>query len=158
MAIVNPKHEIEFPPVSDCHLLAVLRGCLRRDPYQRPSIEQLLSDPYLTGCRCQVSQRQLQRWGTSCRAGNDSSCGGEPAAVGRGNDSCSSEGTTAAAVGERQLQQRGDDSCSGVVTTGLILDSQMLILQWKIPGNSKPYSDFAHSFCRLSALSWQTMR
>ena len=54
MAIVNPKHEIEFPPVSDCHLLAVLRGCLRRDPYQRPSIEQLLGDPYLTGCRCQV--------------------------------------------------------------------------------------------------------
>ncbi|XP_043223624.1 myosin light chain kinase 2, skeletal/cardiac muscle-like [Amphibalanus amphitrite] len=56
VAIVNREHPIEFPPVADCHLLAVLKGCLRRDPYQRPSIEQLLSDPYLTGCRCQCQK------------------------------------------------------------------------------------------------------
>ncbi|XP_037080701.1 dual specificity protein kinase TTK-like [Pollicipes pollicipes] len=56
MAIINPKHSIEFGPLSDCHLLTVLRSCLQRDPYRRPSIDELLSDPYLTGCRCQCQR------------------------------------------------------------------------------------------------------
>jgi len=53
MAIIDRSHAISFPEVPDPHLLAVLRGCLQRNPYQRPSMEQLLADPYLVGCRCQ---------------------------------------------------------------------------------------------------------
>ncbi|KAB7498724.1 Dual specificity protein kinase TTK, partial [Armadillidium nasatum] len=49
MAIANPKTRIDFPPLTDKDLLDVLQRCLQFDPYNRPSISDLLSHPYLDG-------------------------------------------------------------------------------------------------------------
>ncbi|XP_023218737.1 dual specificity protein kinase TTK-like [Centruroides sculpturatus] len=46
-AIINPHYEIKYPPLDDDALLNVLQSCLIRDPYKRPSIEELLQHPYL---------------------------------------------------------------------------------------------------------------
>lgn len=46
-AIINPNYEIKFLPLDDEALLNVLQSCLIRDPYKRPSIEDLLQHPYL---------------------------------------------------------------------------------------------------------------
>jgi serine/threonine-protein kinase TTK/MPS1 len=47
-AIVDERHVIDFPLTADPMVIAVLKGCLDRNPRNRPSIEQLLSHPYLT--------------------------------------------------------------------------------------------------------------
>lgn len=46
-AITNPNYEIPFKPVSDALLLDVLKLCLKRDPKERASVEELLKHPYL---------------------------------------------------------------------------------------------------------------
>ncbi|XP_067134855.1 dual specificity protein kinase Ttk [Centruroides vittatus] len=46
-AIINPHYEIKYPPLDDDALLNVIKSCLIRDPYKRPSIEELLQHPYL---------------------------------------------------------------------------------------------------------------
>ena len=46
-AIVDERHVIDFPCTADPMVIAVLKGCLDRNPRNRPSIEQLLSHPYL---------------------------------------------------------------------------------------------------------------
>lgn len=46
-AIIDPKHEIEFPDISEKDLLDVLKLCLVRNPKERISISQLLEHPYL---------------------------------------------------------------------------------------------------------------
>ncbi|XP_052239524.1 dual specificity protein kinase Ttk-like isoform X2 [Dreissena polymorpha] len=48
-AITNPDLPIEFPDCDDKHVIDVLKRCLNRDPKQRPSIDELLDHPYLTG-------------------------------------------------------------------------------------------------------------
>lgn len=55
MAIINPLVHIEFPATAPCGtkvppaLKAILRGCLKRNPKDRPTLAQLLSttDPFL---------------------------------------------------------------------------------------------------------------
>jgi serine/threonine-protein kinase TTK/MPS1 len=47
-AIVDERHVIDFPSTADPMVISVLKGCLDRNPRNRPSIEQLLSHPYLT--------------------------------------------------------------------------------------------------------------
>lgn len=47
-AIVDERHVIDFPLTADPMVIAVLKGCHDRNPRNRPSIEQLLSHPYLT--------------------------------------------------------------------------------------------------------------
>lgn len=55
MAIPNPNHVISFPDIGvggisvPSGLIRTLRGCLNRNPTQRPSVEQLLTygDPFL---------------------------------------------------------------------------------------------------------------
>lgn len=47
-AIVDDRHIIDFPATADPMVISVLRSCLDRNPRNRPSIEQLLSHPYLT--------------------------------------------------------------------------------------------------------------
>ena len=46
-AITNPNFEIPFKSVSDPLLLDVLKSCLKRDPKERASVEELLKHPYL---------------------------------------------------------------------------------------------------------------
>ncbi|KAL2084601.1 hypothetical protein ACEWY4_020119 [Coilia grayii] len=46
-AIIDPKHEIEFPDISEKDLLDVLKRCLVRNPKERISIAELLDHPYL---------------------------------------------------------------------------------------------------------------
>ena len=46
-AIVNPKHEIPFPPVSNTRLMEVMKSCLLRDPSRRPTIQALLEHDFL---------------------------------------------------------------------------------------------------------------
>jgi serine/threonine-protein kinase TTK/MPS1 len=49
-AILNPDHQIPFPPENvDPLLLAVIKDCLTRDVKIRPSIEELLQHSYVTG-------------------------------------------------------------------------------------------------------------
>ncbi|XP_047736086.1 dual specificity protein kinase TTK isoform X2 [Hyalella azteca] len=48
-AISNPDTIIQFPPCDDKNLLDVMRSCLQYQPYKRPTIQQLLEHPYLTG-------------------------------------------------------------------------------------------------------------
>lgn len=47
-AIVDERHIIDFPATADPMVISVLKSCLDRNPRNRPSIEQLLSHPYLT--------------------------------------------------------------------------------------------------------------
>uniref|UniRef100_L7LZI3 Putative dual specificity n=1 Tax=Rhipicephalus pulchellus TaxID=72859 RepID=L7LZI3_RHIPC len=47
LAIVDKRKAIDFPDVSEPHLLDVLKKCLRRDPETRPSVSELLQHPYL---------------------------------------------------------------------------------------------------------------
>lgn len=47
-AIIDAKHEIPFPPIEDQLLLDVLKNCLKRNPKERASVEELLKHPYLT--------------------------------------------------------------------------------------------------------------
>lgn len=53
-AIVDDRHIIDFPSTADPMAIAVLKSCLDRNPRNRPSIEQLLSHPYLN-CSNQTS-------------------------------------------------------------------------------------------------------
>ncbi|XP_078617697.1 dual specificity protein kinase TTK-like isoform X2 [Branchiostoma floridae x Branchiostoma japonicum] len=46
-AIVDPNYEIQFPPIKNKLLLDMLKKCLIRDPYNRPSTADLLAHPYL---------------------------------------------------------------------------------------------------------------
>ncbi|GIY33203.1 hypothetical protein CDAR_213901 [Caerostris darwini] len=46
-AITNPNYEIIFKPLSDKYLLDVLKSCLKRNPKERASVEELLNHPYL---------------------------------------------------------------------------------------------------------------
>lgn len=46
-AITNPKYEIEFKPLPDKLLVDVLKKCLKRNPKERASVEELLNHPYL---------------------------------------------------------------------------------------------------------------
>ncbi|EFA79095.1 TTK family protein kinase [Heterostelium album PN500] len=46
-AIVNPKHQITYPPHRNAALLDVLKRCLQRDPLARPTIPKLLEHPFL---------------------------------------------------------------------------------------------------------------
>lgn len=46
-AITNPNYEIPFKPVSDPLLLDVLKSCLKRNPKERASVDELLKHPYL---------------------------------------------------------------------------------------------------------------
>lgn len=48
-AIVDDRHVIDFPPTADPQVIDVLRACLDRNPRNRPTIEQLLAHPYITG-------------------------------------------------------------------------------------------------------------
>lgn len=53
-AIVDERYVIDYPITADPMAIAVLKGCLDRNPRNRPSIEELLSHPYLT-CMNQIS-------------------------------------------------------------------------------------------------------
>lgn len=55
-AIVDERYLIEFPQTADPMAVSVLKGCLDRNPRNRPSIEQLLSHPYLTCANQLVNQ------------------------------------------------------------------------------------------------------
>jgi len=46
-AITNPHHSIDFPEISNRHLLNCIRSCLRYHPADRPSAQELLNDQYL---------------------------------------------------------------------------------------------------------------
>lgn len=46
-AIVNPRHVIDFPQISNSNLLDCMRSCLRYNPAERPSAQDLLNHPYL---------------------------------------------------------------------------------------------------------------
>ncbi|CAL1285102.1 unnamed protein product [Larinioides sclopetarius] len=46
-AITNPNYEIEFKPLSDKLVVDVLKRCLKRNPKERASVEELLNHPYL---------------------------------------------------------------------------------------------------------------
>ncbi|ELT89748.1 hypothetical protein CAPTEDRAFT_220365 [Capitella teleta] len=48
-AIISPSCKIKFPPLEDPHLLDTMQRCLQRDPKLRPSIDELLKHPYLSG-------------------------------------------------------------------------------------------------------------
>eukprot|EP00794_Sanderia_malayensis_P016034 gene16034-17654_t len=48
MEIINGK-EINFPDIDDKDLLDSIKGCLKRNPRERYTIEQLLAHPFLTG-------------------------------------------------------------------------------------------------------------
>ena len=48
-ALSDPNHVIQLEPHPNHHLMQVMRLCLQRDPRKRPSIEELLSHPFLTG-------------------------------------------------------------------------------------------------------------
>lgn len=45
--IQDPSFKIPFKPISDPHLLDVLKGCLQRNPEERMSIPDLLAHPFL---------------------------------------------------------------------------------------------------------------
>ncbi|XP_068733387.1 dual specificity protein kinase TTK-like [Montipora capricornis] len=45
--IMDPSHEIEFPPIKEIYLLDVMKGCLRRNPKERLTIPHLLDHPFL---------------------------------------------------------------------------------------------------------------
>lgn len=46
-AITNPRHEIDFPEINNPNLLNCMKSCLRYNPADRPSAEDLLNHPYL---------------------------------------------------------------------------------------------------------------
>ncbi|KAF8764045.1 Dual specificity protein kinase Ttk like protein [Argiope bruennichi] len=46
-AITNPNYEIEFRPLPDKLIVDVLKKCLKRNPKERASVEELLNHPYL---------------------------------------------------------------------------------------------------------------
>lgn len=50
--IVDTKHEIDYPPVKDPFLLQVMKSCLLRNPKDRPTIDELLSHPFLAPSSC----------------------------------------------------------------------------------------------------------
>ena len=47
-AIIDERYAIDFPAHADPMVVAVLKSCLDRNPRNRPTIEELLSHPYLT--------------------------------------------------------------------------------------------------------------
>lgn len=46
-AITNPATIIEFPAINNHNLLNCMKSCLRHNPLDRPTAQQLLNDPYL---------------------------------------------------------------------------------------------------------------
>lgn len=46
-AITSPRHAIDFPEINNAHLLDCLKQCLRYNPEERPSAEELLNHEYL---------------------------------------------------------------------------------------------------------------
>lgn len=46
-AITNPEHIIEFPLINNHNLLNCMKSCLRHNPSDRPTAQDLLNDPYL---------------------------------------------------------------------------------------------------------------
>lgn len=46
-AITNPRYVIDYPQLSNHNLIACMKACLRPDPAERPTAEQLLHHPYL---------------------------------------------------------------------------------------------------------------
>lgn len=46
-AIVNPKHQISYPEVSNSHLIDVMKSCLLRDAQARPTTQSLLDHDFL---------------------------------------------------------------------------------------------------------------
>ncbi|XP_066279536.1 dual specificity protein kinase TTK-like isoform X2 [Branchiostoma lanceolatum] len=57
-AIVDPNYEIQFPPIKNHLLLDMLKKCLIRDPYNRPSTADLLAHPYLNSERSSGAKEQ----------------------------------------------------------------------------------------------------
>ena len=47
--IADPRYDIQFKDCEDPYLLDTLKACLVRDPKKRPSTDDLLNHPYLTG-------------------------------------------------------------------------------------------------------------
>lgn len=45
--ILDPNHLIEYPPCLESSIVDVIKKCLRRDPKRRPSLQELLLDPFL---------------------------------------------------------------------------------------------------------------
>lgn len=46
-AITNPSTIIDFPAISNDKLLNCMKACLRHNPLERPTAQQLINDPYL---------------------------------------------------------------------------------------------------------------
>lgn len=46
-AITNPRQTIEYPPLKNPTLMDCLKACLRYNPTDRPSAQELLENPYL---------------------------------------------------------------------------------------------------------------
>lgn len=46
-AITNPRHVINFPEINNAHLMNCMKLCLRYNPADRPTAEQLLNHEYL---------------------------------------------------------------------------------------------------------------
>jgi serine/threonine-protein kinase TTK/MPS1 len=46
-AITNPRHVINFPDINNAHLMDCMKLCLRYNPEDRPTAEQLLNHEYL---------------------------------------------------------------------------------------------------------------
>ncbi|XP_078697932.1 dual specificity protein kinase TTK-like isoform X1 [Branchiostoma floridae x Branchiostoma belcheri] len=57
-AIVDTNYQIQFPPIKNKLLLDVLKKCLIRDPYHRPSTADLLAHPYLNSERSSGAKEQ----------------------------------------------------------------------------------------------------
>lgn len=55
-AIINPDFPIEFPDIPNKHLIDVMKSCLNRNPKSRPSIDELLSHPYLKASKQGVDE------------------------------------------------------------------------------------------------------
>ncbi|XP_054919695.1 uncharacterized protein Mps1 [Dermacentor andersoni] len=60
LAIADKNQVIEFPDVSDPHLMDVLKRCLRYAPEQRPSISELLAHPYLAEENVSLALKQCK--------------------------------------------------------------------------------------------------
>jgi serine/threonine-protein kinase TTK/MPS1 len=55
-AITNPRHVINFPEINNTHLMNCMKLCLRYNPADRPTAEQLLNHEYLRSDLICISQ------------------------------------------------------------------------------------------------------